>query len=264
MGEVTTSDGVRIHYDVEGRADDPPLVFSNSLGTNLHLWEAQAAEAVRKGFRVIRYDQRGHGKSEAPAGDYTQERLGLDVIDLLDALKIDKAAWCGLSMGGMAGIWLARRHPQRFSRMALCNTSSHMPTHEFWNARIKAVRDGGMEAIADSVLERWLTAAFREREPIETSRVREMIVATDPIGYVGCCAAIRDMDFRDLLSGIEVPVLVVIGARDPATTPAQGEFIVAHLPGTRKAVLDGAHLSNIECRGTFNRIVLDFLAGSTA
>jgi len=263
MGEVTTGDGVRIHYEMEGRADNPPLVFSNSLGTNLHLWDAQAAEAARKGFRVIRYDQRGHGNSEAPVGDYTQERLGLDVIDLLDALRVDKAAWCGLSMGGMAGIWLARRHPQRFSRMALCNTSSYMPTHEFWNARIEAVRDGGMEAIADTVLERWLTPGFRQREPGETSRVRQMIVATNPIGYVGCCAAIRDMDFRGLLADIEVPVLVVIGAHDPATTPAQGEHIAERLPGSRKAVLDGAHLSNIECRGPFNRIVLDFLAGST-
>jgi 3-oxoadipate enol-lactonase len=264
MGEVTTSDGARIHYEVEGREDGPPLLFSNSLGTNLHLWDAQAAEAVRQEFRVIRYDQRGHGKSAAPAGDYTQERLGLDVIDLLDGLKIDNTAWCGLSMGGMVGIWLARRHPRRFTRMALCNTSSHMPTQEFWNVRIRAVKEGGMEAIADAVLERWLTPEFRQREPAEARRVREMIVATDPIGYVGCCAAIRDMDFRDLLSGIAMNALVVIGARDPATTPAQGEFIAGHLPGARKAVLEGAHLSNIECREEFNRIVLGFLAGAAA
>ena len=264
MGEITTGDGVRIHYEVEGREDGPPLVFSNSLGTNLHLWDQQTAEAARHGFRVIRYDQRGHGKSDAPAGDYTQERLGFDVIDLLDALKVDKAAWCGLSMGGMVGVWLARRHPRRFSRMALCNTSSYMPTQEFWNARIKAVKEGGMEAVADSVLERWLTAEFRSREPGETGRVRKMIVATNPVGYVGCCAAIRDMDFRDFLGDIEMEALVVIGARDPATTPAQGEFIAGNLPAARKAVLDSAHLSNIERCDEFNRVVLGFLAGEAA
>ncbi len=263
MREVTTSDGVRIHYEIEGRRDGPPLVFSNSLGTNLHLWDAQAAEATRSGFRVVRYDQRGHGKSEAPVGGYTQERLGLDVIDLLDALEMERVAWCGLSMGGMVGIWLARHHPQRFSRMALCNTSSHMPTQQFWNARIQAVAEGGMQAVADAVLERWLTAEFRQSEPGVTGDVREMIVATNPTGYIGCCAAIRDMDFRNLLADIAMNVLVVIGARDPATTPAQGDFIAKTLPGARKTILDGAHLSNIECRDEFNGVVFDFLAGES-
>jgi 3-oxoadipate enol-lactonase len=248
---------------VDGPAGGPPLLFSNSLGTNLHLWDAQTEAATRRGFRAVRYDQRGHGGSAAPAGEYTQERLGKDVIDLMDALGIIQTAWCGLSMGGMVGIWLARHHPQRFRRMALCNTSSHMPTREFWNARIAAVKAGGMESIADNVLERWLTTDFRRREPAQAARVRAMIVTTDPVGYVGCCAAIRDMDFREMLEDIRAEALIVIGAHDPATTPAQGELIAERLPGARKAVLQSAHLSNIEQRDAFNRVVLDFLAGDT-
>jgi 3-oxoadipate enol-lactonase len=264
MGEIATSDGVRIYYNIDGPDDRPPLVFSNSLGTNLHLWDGQVADAVAQGFRAIRYDQRGHGRSEAPAGEYTQARLGTDVIDLLDALDIEKTAWCGLSMGGMAGIWLARQHPRRFSRMALCNTSGFMPPREFWDARISAVRSGGMESVADAVLERWLTADFRTRHPDEALRVRDMIVATDPIGYIGCCAAIRDMDFRDFMGEIKMPALVVIGAYDPATTPEQGELIAERLQGARKAVLNTAHLSNIERREDFNRLVFGFLAGGPA
>lgn len=264
MGKITTGDGIRINYEAEGPEAGTPLVFSNSLGTNLSLWDGQADAALRRGFRVIRYDQRGHGASDAPAGDYTQERLGKDVIDLLDALGIERTAWCGLSMGGMVGIWLARHHPQRFTRMALCNTSSHMSSLDFWNARIAAVRSGGMEAVANGVLERWLTADFRNREPAEAARVRKMIVTTNPVGYVGCCAAIRDMDFRSLLKDIHAEVLVVIGAHDPATTPAQGTLIADLIPGARKSVLDSAHLSNIEQREAFNGIVLGFLAGEAA
>jgi 3-oxoadipate enol-lactonase len=264
MPEITTTDGIRIRYEVGGRQDGPPLLFSNSLGTNLSMWDGQVRYAEARGFRVIRYDQRGHGKSGSPDGDYPLARLAEDVIDLLNALGIEKAVFCGLSMGGMTGMRLAIDHPERFSRMALCNTSSFMPPRDFWEARIKAVKDGGMEAIADAVVERWLTKEFRGSEIAATKRVRDMIVATNTTGYVGCCAAIRDMDLRKHLSGIGMPALVVIGAHDPATTPEQGEYIVAHFPGVRKAVLDSAHLSNIERRDEFNRIVLGYLAGDAS
>ena len=260
MPEIMTSDGIGIHYETGGRQDGPPLVFSNSLGTNLSMWDGQALAAAR-GFHVIRYDQRGHGRSGAPAGDYTLNRLAQDVIDLLDGLGIQKTAFCGLSMGGMTGMRLAVDRPDRFGRMALCNTSSFMPPRDFWEARIKAVKDGGMEAVADAVVARWLTPQFREREPTEMNRVRDMIVTTNPTGYVGCCAAIRDMDLRADLAGIRMPAMVIIGAHDPATTPEQGDYIVEHFPGAQKKVLDSAHLSNIEQRDDFNRIVLGYLAG---
>ncbi len=261
MPEISTGDGVRIHYEAEGHADGPPLVFSNSLGTNLAMWDGQAGEAAGLGFRVVRYDQRGHGRSDAPAGEYTIERLGTDVLDLLDALEVEKAAFCGLSMGGMTGIWLAMHHPRRFSRLALCNAAVFMPPRDMWQARIKAVTEGGMAAVAESVVERWFTKGFRESEAAEVDRIRRMILATDPAGYAGCSAAIRDMDLRDRLGVIEAPCLVVVGARDPATTPAAGQHIVERIPGAQKIVLESAHLSNIERREDFNRAVLGFLGG---
>ncbi len=261
MAEVKTGDGVRIHYEIEGRDDGPPLLFSNSLGTNLHMWDEQAKHAVGLGFRVIRYDQRGHGKSAAPEGDYTLKRLADDVVDLLDALDIEKAAFCGLSMGAMTGMHLGKRHPTRFSRLALCNTAAYMPPRENWDLRIKTVNEAGLEAIVDRILGLWFTPEFSERAPTEVDRIRTMFLANESGGYNGCCAAVRDMDERSQLGTIEAPALVVIGAHDPSTTPEAGRYIVQHIPGAQKAVLDSAHLSNIERLEDFNRIVLGFLAG---
>ena len=260
MGEIKTEDGVRIHYEIEGREDGPRLLFCNSLGTNLHLWDAQAAEAAGLGFRVLRYDQRGHGASEAPAGDYSIERLGRDVLDILDQLEIAQTAFCGLSMGGMTGVWLAMHHPRRFARVALCNTGVWMPPRELWDTRIKDVTERGMEAVVDQVVERWFTKKFRDSEPHEVERIRAMILATDPVGYAGSCAAVRDMDLRDRLGLIEAPTLVVVGEHDPATPPERGQYIVERVPGAQKVVLDTAHLSNVEARDAFNGAVLGFLA----
>jgi 3-oxoadipate enol-lactonase len=261
MAEITTGDGVTIHYEIEGRAEGPPLVFSNSLGTNLHMWDAQAKEAAGLGFRVIRYDQRGHGESEAPAGSYTLKRLAEDAIDLLDALEIEKTSFVGLSMGGMTGMRLAKNYPRRFARVALCNTAAFMPPKDMWDARIKSVTDGGMESVVDAVVERWFTPGFRQKELEEVKRIRAQILSTKRAGYAGCCAAIRDMDERDFLGTIEAPVLVVIGAQDPATTPEKGEYVAGNIPGAQKVVLDAAHLSNIERPEEFNRTVFGFLAG---
>jgi 3-oxoadipate enol-lactonase len=261
MGEITTGDGILIHYEVEGREDGPPLLFSNSLGTDLHLWDAQATEAAGLGFRVIRYDQRGHGASRAPEGAYKLERLAQDVLDLLDGLGLSRTAFCGLSMGAMTGIWLAMHHPRRFTRLALCNTAVWMPPRDLWETRIRDVTEGGMQAILDGVVERWFTKRFREGNPDEVARIRAMILTIDPRGYAGCCAAIRDMDIRDRLGLIEAPTLVVIGAHDPATPPERGQYIVERIPGAQKVVLEAAHLSNIEAEAEFNRIVLGFLAG---
>jgi 3-oxoadipate enol-lactonase len=261
MAEATVGDGAKIHYEIEGREDGPPLLFSNSLGTNLHMWDIQAAEAVGLGFRVIRYDQRGHGKSEAPAGPYTLQRLADDVIDLLDALKIATTAFCGLSMGAMTGIKAGKTYPRRFSRLALCNTATYMPPREMWEQRIDAVTKRGMAAVADGVIERWFTPTFRSEHPAEVGRVRDMLLKTDPVGYAGCSAAIRDMDERDFLGTIEASALVIIGAHDPATTPEKGHYVAERIPGARAEVLDAAHLSNVERPQDFNRIVFNFLTG---
>lgn len=264
MAELTTSDGISLHYEIVGPADGPPLIFSNSLGTNCSLWDHQVAAATGLGFCVIRYDQRGHGQSDAPEGKYTLERLSQDAIELFDALNITKAAFCGISLGGMTGMWLATHHPGRLSRMALCNTAAIMPPPDMWDARIKAVTDGGMEAIAESVVERWFTNRFRRIDPAEVERIRGMILATKPAGYAGCCAAIRNMDQRDALATIKTPTLVVVGDHDPATPPERGDFIAEHVAGAQKAALNAAHLSNIERRDDFNRQVLGFLAAGSS
>lgn len=260
MAEVTAGDGTTIHFEIDGREDGPPLVFSNSLGTNIHMWDGQVAEAAGRGFRVIRYDQRGHGKSGVPNGAYTLPRLAVDAIDLLDALKIETTAFCGISMGAMTAMHIAKNHPRRISRLALCNTAAHMGPREMWDQRIETVTKGGMAAVVDSVVERWFTPGFRAADMHHVGRIREMLLATDPAGYAGCCAAIRDMDERDFLGTIEASTLVVIGAHDPATPPEKGDYIAAHIPGARKEVLDAAHLSNVERPDDFNRIVLGFLA----
>jgi 3-oxoadipate enol-lactonase len=262
MPSITTTDGVQIHYQVEGRADGRPLLFSNSLGTNLHLWDGQAEEALGLGFRVIRYDQRGHGKSEAPDGDYELPRLGKDVIDLLDALKIERTAYCGLSMGAMTGVWLAMHRSRRFSRLALCSVAVWMPPRDFWDTRIATVEGKGMAGVVDQVVERWFTAEFRKTNKRGVGKVAAMIAATDPVGYIGCCAAIRDMDLRDRLGVIEAPALVVVGAHDPATPPERGQYVVDHIPGAQKVVLAASHLSNIEQPEEFNRAVFGFLKGN--
>jgi 3-oxoadipate enol-lactonase len=260
MPEVTVSDGAKIHYESEGRKDGPPLVFSNSLGTNLHMWDGQIVAATGHGFRVIRYDTRGHGKSDAPEGPYTLARLSDDLIGLLDALKIETTAFCGISMGGMTGMHAGKKRPRRFSRMALCNTAAHMAPREMWEQRIDAVTKRGMAAVADGVVERWFTAGFRASHPHQVERIRKMLLDTSPVGYSGCCAAIRDMDERDFLGTIEASALVVVGAHDPATTPEKGKYIAEHIPGARLETLDSAHLSNIERPEDFNRIVLGYLS----
>ena len=261
MPEMTASDGVRLHYVVDGREDGPPLLFSNALGTDLRLWDAQAEAAAGLGFRAVRYDQRGHGASEAPAGDYTMEILGEDILELLDHLQIQQTAFCGISLGAMTGIRLAMHHPRRFSRLAFCNAAVWMPPRQGWDDRIKAVHDGGMQAIVDSAVERWFTKRFRESEPQEVERIRAMVLGIDPDGYAGGCAAVRDMDLRDRLGLIEAPTIVVVGAHDPSTPPERGQYLVERIPGAQKVVLESAHLSNIEARDEFNRIVLGFLSG---
>ena len=261
MPQIETSDGMLLNYEISGPADAPPLVFSNSLGTNLNMWDGQMAEAERH-WRVIRYDQRGHGGSDAPDGDYALARLGRDVVDLLAALNIEKVAFCGLSMGGMTGLWLAINHPGSFSRMALCNTSAFLPPAELWNDRINAVLQGGMASIDQAVLERWFTQAFRAAQPDEAERIRQMILTTKPAGYAGCCAAIRDMDQRAHIGAIDLPAFIVIGAHDPATPPDHGELIAAKVKGAQSVTLDTAHLSNIEQPEAFNRAVFGFLTGA--
>jgi 3-oxoadipate enol-lactonase len=257
MPEIN-ADGCNIHVEVEGPERAPVLMLSNSLGTNLHMWDEQVAPFTRH-FRLLRYDRRGHGKSDAPKGPYSMEQLGRDVLAILDHLGIAKINWCGLSMGGMVGMWLGSQAPQRIDKLILSNTTAYFADKAMWDARIKTVRENGLSAIVDANMERWFTNAFRERSPEAIARIREMFLSTNVDGYIGCGEAIRAMDHRPLLSKINAPTLVIAGRHDPTTTLEAGEFIAQHMPNARLAVLDTAHIANMEQPKEYADTVLGFL-----
>jgi 3-oxoadipate enol-lactonase len=258
MPDIKVDDGCTIHAEIEGPERAPVLMLSNSLGTNLHMWDEQAALFTRH-FRLLRYDRRGHGKSSVPKGPYTMERLGRDVLGVLDALGIEKINWCGLSMGGMVGMWLGANAANRIDKLILSNTSAYFPDKTAWEGRIKLVREKGLAGIVDANMERWFTAEFRERSGAAMAKMREMFLATNVEGYVGCGEAIRDMDHRPLLPKIARPTLVIAGRRDPATTLEAGEYITANVPGAKIAVLEAAHISNLEQPTAYAETVLGFL-----
>lgn len=250
--------GETFHVKVEGQENAPALMLSNSLGTNLHMWDGQAPALARR-FRLIRYDSRGHGASVASPGPYSIERLGRDALAILDALGVARAHWLGVSKGGMVGQWLLANAGERLDRAVLANTVAQYADPSSWNARIAAVRAHGMAAIAPSVVERWLSPEFRDREPAAVENLAAMLRATPAEGYAACCAAIRDMDLREANRRVKNPVLVIVGKRDLATPPQQGREIAARIAGAEVVELDAAHLSNIEQAEAFTQAALRFL-----
>jgi 3-oxoadipate enol-lactonase len=255
---VIDANGMAINVEIEGRSDAPSLMFSNSLGTNLHMWDDQA-KALSKHFRVIRYDQRGHGKSAAPEGPYSIERLGRDVLAILNALEIKQTHFCGLSMGGMTGMWLARHAPDRFDKLVLSNTAPKSQTPDSWNTRIRTVLTKGIGAVADAVLGIWFTKEFRERAPQTIARMREMMVSNNSKGYCGCCSAIRDMDQRWFVSEIKLPTLIIAGKQDNATPLSASEFLASRIAGARLISLDAGHISNVEQKDAYTAALEKFL-----
>jgi len=254
------ADGCPINVQIDGSEGAPVLMLSNSLGTNLHMWDLQMPEFTRH-FRVIRYDRRGHGKSGVPEGPYTMERLGRDVLAVLDALKIDKINWCGLSMGGMVGMWLGANAGNRLNKLILSNTTSYFADKALWEGRIKQVREKGLGSIVGGNMERWFSKNYRDN-PASAERLKDFtdnFLKTDVEGYVGCCGAIAAMDHRDLLPKIKVPTLIIAGKDDPATTVEASEYLRDHIPGAKLVVLDAAHISNVELPELYTKTVIDFL-----
>jgi 3-oxoadipate enol-lactonase len=252
------TDGPALHYEIEGREDAPLLVLSNSLGTNLDMWLPQLP-ALLQYFRVLRYDTRGHGQSSVPPGEYSVAQLGNDVIALLDAAGAERAHFCGLSMGGMTGIWLGVHRPERIDRLVLCNTAAKIGTPDTWNPRIAQVRKEGMAAITQTVLDRWFTADFQRYAPTQVNTVRQMLLQSQPEGYAANCAAVRDMDQRADLHRIAAPTLVIAGTHDTSTSPQEGKAIADGIPGARYLELNAAHLSNWEQAHAFTNGLIDFL-----
>jgi 3-oxoadipate enol-lactonase len=254
------ANGVDLFHRVDGASDRPALLLSHSLGCDLGMWDPQLS-ALSGRFRVVRYDARGHGRSSVVPGPCPMDDLGRDVLALLDALNLERVHFCGLSMGGMVGMWLGAHAPERIDRLVLCNTAARMGPPGPWNERIEAVRKAGMEAIVPGVLERWFTPAFRARMPEVVEHARRMLLSTPAEGYLACCAAIRDQDQLSALPSIRARTLVISGLQDPATPPAAGRAIAAAIRGARSVELDTAHLSNLEAPEAFSAAVLQFLAG---
>jgi 3-oxoadipate enol-lactonase len=252
LGELQTC------YEMTGR-ERPVLVLSNSLGTNFSMWEPQMSQFDQR-FRVLRYDTRGHGRSSVIPGDYSIEQLGRDVLGLLDALNLERVHFCGLSMGGMIGIWLGIHASERLDRLVLCNTAARIGTKEAWNARIETVRKNGMHPVASAVIERWFTPEFRATSPQRVAKAQSMLENSPPDGYMACCAAIRDMDQSDAVVRITTRTLVIHGRSDPVTPPGDAHFLVTQIRGSAGVELNAAHLSNVEQAEAFTDAVCSFLS----
>jgi 3-oxoadipate enol-lactonase len=247
-----------LHYRLEGREGAPVLAFSNSLGTTLAMWQPQM-EALAGRFRILRYDSRGHGSSDVPEGPYTIEQLGRDFLALLDGLGLGAVHFCGVSMGGMVGMWLGIHAPERLNRLVVANSSARIGNAEAWNQRIRTVREEGMAAIAPGVIERWFTPGFRERAPEAVAPVWDQLLACPPEGYAAACAAVRDQDQLDSVHLIRAETLVIAGRQDEATPIEHANAIVERSCCDQFVELDAAHLSNIEQADAFNRALNDFL-----
>jgi 3-oxoadipate enol-lactonase len=252
------SNGTRLNYRFDGPADAPVLVLSNSLGTNLSMWDPQIP-ALAAQFRVLRYDTRGHGQSSVTAGPYTITQLGRDVVGLLDGLGIERAHFCGLSMGGAIGMWLGICAPERIDRLVLCNTAAKIGAAETWNARVEMVRTKGMGPVAETQAQRWFTPAFIAKAPDVIASTRQMIAGTSPEGYTANCGAIRDMDQRETISRIQARTLVIGGLHDPVIPAADVRYLADTIPGAKLVELDASHLSNVEAADEFTKALLNFL-----
>lgn len=254
IAEINTT---RIAYSLEGQAGAPVLVLSNSLGTTRDMWQAQAV--LQREFRILRYDTRGHGESAVPAGPYTIDQLGRDVVSLLDHLEIAQAAFCGVSMGGVTGQWLGVHAPERVSRLVVANTAARVGTEQAWRDRAALVRAQGLGPIAQATPARWFTPDFIETCSDRVGALLDTLQGLSPEGYAACCEALATADLRTDISRITVPVLVVAGLHDPVTTPADADFIAGQIPGAQRVDLPASHLSNIEAAGQFNDALRAFL-----
>jgi 3-oxoadipate enol-lactonase len=253
--------GIQINYELSGQTDATVVVLSHSLGCSLAMWYPQI-EILEPDFRVLRFDTRGHGGSDAPTEAYTLDQLGNDAIGLLDALSLEKVHFFGLSMGGMIGQWLALNHAHRLKSLALCDTTAIIPqdAQAVWQTRIDAARDQGMLALVESTLERWFTAPYLKQDPPGVKLIREQFLATTVAGYIGCSEAIRGLNYLERLSEIKTPTLIIVGKDDPGTPVTASEAMHQRIPGSKLVVLpSAAHLSNIEQANAFNKTLVEFL-----
>lgn len=250
---------VTLHYRLDGDESLPVLMLSNSLGTSFEMWQPQIA-ALTQHYRVLRYDTRGHGQSSVTEGPYSIAQLGGDVIALLDYLKLARVHFCGLSMGGITGMWLGLHHADRLNKLILCNTAAYIGPPENWTNRAAAVQRDGVASIAAAVVDKWLTPDFAAQQPELVQHLRAMLGATDARGYAANCLAVRDSDLREQIQRIVTPTLVIAGSGDIPTPPADGRYLADTIPGAQYVELYAAHLSNLQQVDGFTQAVLKFLA----
>ena len=258
---ITTSSGA-FRIRIDGPADAPVLVFSNSLGTTLEMWDAQA-ERFAQTHRVLRYDTRGHGGSVVSPGPYSFDQLGGDVVALLDALQIERASFCGISMGGFTGLWLGVNAPQRLNHLVVANSAAKIGTADGWTSRAALVREKGTAAMAElaaSSPSRWFTEAFVAAQPGLVRRAQGWIAGVAPEGYAACCEALAQGDLRTDIARITVPTLLIAGSADPVTTVADAQAMQAAIAGAQLAEVPASHLSNLEAPAAFDAALAAFLA----
>jgi len=253
---------MKTNYKIQGTPNSPVLVFSNSLGSDMGMWD-ELVPYLLPYFRVLRYDTRGHGGSAVPEGEYTIAQLGQDVINLLDDLNIDKVYFCGLSMGGLIGQWLGIHRPERLHKLIISNTDSKIGNDERWNDRIKTISTEGMGGIVEATLEKWFTDAFRKENPKRVHETKKVFLANDPQGYCGCCAAIRDADFREEIQKITLETLVITGDEDEVTNVVQAKTMADVIVNSQLKLFPARHLMSTELPEQYAETLIDFSIGDT-
>lgn len=255
------ANGIEMNYELSGPEAAPVLMLSHSLACSLAMWDPQVG-VLEPHYQVLRYDTRGHGGTEAPAGPYTLEQLGDDAISLMEAVGIEAVHWVGLSMGGMIGQCIALKEPTRLRSLTLCDTSAFLPkeSQPIWQERIDRARQKGMEALVQETMARWFTPPYQSRDLPGLRLIKEQFLATPVTGYIGCTEAIRGLDYLNRLSGIGIPTLIIVGEEDLGTPVASAEAMHARIKGSRLVVLpSAAHLSNVEQPEAFNAALTAFL-----
>jgi 3-oxoadipate enol-lactonase len=255
---ATDSGGVRIRYAESGNPRGAVLVLANSLGSNMHMWD-KVLPAFQSKYRVVRFDMRGHGESAVVPEPFTIEQLGQDVLEVMDKVQAERASICGVSLGGLVGLWLGIHAPDRVDRLILANTAARIGSKEIWEQRIETVDAAGMEALAVVTLERWFTPAYRHKHPEEMEKIRRMIAVTNPQGYTACCAVLRDTDLRVDAVQVKAATLVITGSRDPATPPADGRTLREAIKNSSYVELNASHMSVWECADEFAGAVAEHL-----
>lgn len=258
MPTFTSNDAI-IHFQTFGDSSKPALIFSNSLGTKLSMWQPQI-DHFQKDHFVICYDTRGHGQSSAPQGPYNIDQLGQDVVNLLDHLKIAKADFCGISMGGLTGQWLAIHRPEHFNHVVVCNTAAKIGEEQAWLDRAKLVREQGLKPIAETAALRWFTEPFIQSQATIVASLSNDLAASSAEGYASCCEALAKADLRDQLGKITIPVLIIAGQKDPVTTVIDGQYMLDRIANAQLVEINASHISNIEQPQDFNQALSDFLA----